>query len=396
MTERIYYTDAYLREFDAGVLELVTSDGRQAAILDRTAFYPTSGGQPHDTGTLGDARVVDVFDRDDGVVLHVIEGPIAPGRTHGRIDWGRRFEHMQQHTGQHVLSAAFERTCRVSTVSFHLGTASATIDLAREVSPREIGEAELAANRIVWEDRPVLVRFVEAAAAASLGLRKEPSRAGTLRIVEVEGFDTSACGGTHVDRTGAIGNIAVAGWERFRGGTRVEFRCGIRTLQAYRSLREAAAASAGLLSTRADDLPAAIQRLLSENRDGRRRLKDLQDRVARHEADALASRATQVGDTRVVVEPLDGWELPALKTIASSIAERPAYAAILISGPRPASIVAARGTAAALDCGALVKAVAARFGGKGGGRPESAQGGGLDALPADIAAYARTLTSSGA
>lgn len=391
MTERLYYINAYLTEFDASILEVVrTADGGTAAILDRTGFYPTSGGQPFDTGTLGDSRVIDVVDRDDGVVLHVIEGTITPGPTHGRIDWERRFEHMQQHTGQHVLSAAFERTCQARTVSFHLGAASATIDLAQEVSPPQIAAAELMANQVVWEDRPVSIRFVDESEAANLPLRKEPRRSGTLRIVEIDGFDLSACGGTHVSRTGAIGNISVGSFERFRGGTRIEFRCGIRTLRSYRLLRDTASAAARLLSTGVEELPAATERLQGEISEGRRRFKQLQERLAAHEANALADRPEN-RKALAVVEALDGWDANGLKAVAAGIAERPGYAAILASTSEPVAVVVARAANRALDAAAIVKALAAKYGGRGGGRPELAQGGGLNAPAAEIVDYARTL-----
>jgi alanyl-tRNA synthetase len=388
VTDRIYYTDAYAREFDANVLEVATVDGRRAAILDRTAFYPTSGGQPFDTGALGAARVVDVVDQDGGTVLHIVEGEMAPGPVHGRIDWDRRFEHMQQHTGQHVLSAAFDRMGQARTESFHLGTVSATIDLAREVSPAQISEAELAANRVVWEDRPVQVRFVEAAEAAALPLRKDPVRTGRLRIVEVEGFDLSACGGTHVSTTGAIGNISVASAERFRGGSRIEFRCGIRTLHGYRALRDAAASASRLLSTGAGDLPAAIERLQGENKDVRRSLKDLQARLAQHEAVALASRGVAVGPATFVIEALEGLDAAGLKTIATAIVDRPGYAVILASGAKPAALVVARAAGVTLDAAAVMKTLTGKFGGRGGGRPELAQGG-LDSSAEEVIAFAR-------
>jgi alanyl-tRNA synthetase len=388
VTDRIYYTDAYAREFDANVLEVATVDGRRAAILDRTAFYPTSGGQPFDTGALGAARVVDVVDQDGGTVLHIVEGEMAPGPVHGRIDWDRRFEHMQQHTGQHVLSAAFDRMGQARTESFHLGTVSATIDLAREVSPAQISEAELAANRVVWEDRPVQVRFVEAAEAAALPLRKDPVRTGRLRIVEVEGFDLSACGGTHVSTTGAIGNISVASAERFRGGSRIEFRCGIRTLHGYRALRDAAASASRLLSTGAGDLPAAIERLQGENKDVRRSLKDLQARLAQHEAVALASRGVAVGPATFVIEALEGLDAAGLKTIATAIVDRPGYAVILASGAKPAALVVARAAGVTLDAAAVMKTLTGKFGGRGGGRPELAQGG-LASSAEEVIAFAR-------
>jgi len=395
VTERLYYTDPYLQEFEAQVLEVTTTeDGRPAAVLDRTAFYPTSGGQPFDTGTLGAARVVDVVDRDDGVILHLIEGALESGPVHGRIDWARRFDHMQQHTGQHLLSAAFDRLLQVRTVSFHLGAESSTIDLARETSPKEIERAEAEANRVVWEDRPVSIRFADAEEAARLPLRKESIRVGRLRLIDVEEFDLSACGGTHVLRTGAIGTIAISSWEKFRGGSRVEFVCGGRAIASHRRLRDTVGASIRLLSVLPAELPAAIERLQNEGKDQRRRVKDLQTELAGHQAAALASVAETIGNARAVIASLEGWDAPGLKTIASAIAERPGHVAILVSSPPPASIVVARAADQPIDAGALLKQIVARFGGKGGGRPELAQGGGLDGSGADLVSAARALLST--
>jgi alanyl-tRNA synthetase len=393
MTERLYYTDAYLREFDAVVLAEVSTgdaDTRRAVILDRTAFYPTSGGQPFDTGALGAARVIDVVDRDDGAVLHVVDAAVPLGPVRARIDWDRRFEHMQQHTGQHILSAAFEHTSGARTVSFHLGSGSSTIDFAREVAAAEITRAESAANEVVWDNRAVSVRFADEREAAALPLRKEPARTGTLRLVDIEGFDLSACGGTHVSRTGAVGNINLASAERFRGGTRLEFTCGIRTLRADRVLRESVSAAARLVSTAASELPAAVERLLADGRDFRRRMKDLQDQLAAHEAERLAAAASRTATASVTIAALESWDAAGLKAIASGIVRRPGHAAVLVGGT-PLAVVVARAGDLTLDASAIVKQLVARFGGKGGGRPELAQAGGLDAKASDVAEFARTL-----
>jgi alanyl-tRNA synthetase len=255
----------------------------------------------------------------------------------------------------------------------------------------EIAGAELAANQIVWEDRPVQVRFVDASEAADLPLRKDPARTGVLRIVEVEGYDLSACGGTHVLRTGAIGSIVISSSERFRGGTRVEFLCGTRALQGFRGMRDSMDAAARLLSTGGPDLPGAIERLLSENKAARRHLKDMQERLARHEAGALAASGIATSAGSIVLAALDGWDAGALKSIASAIAERPGHAAVLASGPQPLSIVVARAADVTIDAGAIIKALTARFGGRGGGKPELAQGGGLNAAAEEVIAFARTL-----
>lgn len=391
MTERLYYTEPYATEFDAHVIRLEEHHGRPAAVLDRTAFYPTSGGQPFDTGRLGDAAVLDVVDREDGVILHVLDAALVAGPVRGRIDWPRRFEHMQQHTGQHVLSAAFDRLLGARTESFHLGSGSSTIDIGRMLSAAEITRAEDEANRIVWEDRPVSIRFADAEEAAKLPLRKEPARSGRLRLIEVEGFDISACGGTHVARTGAIGTIAVVASERLRGGTRVEFLCGVRTLRGYRALGDSVASSVRLLSVLPGDVPAGIERLQSDVKDARRLVKELQTRLASFEAAALADRAESRGTTRVVVEALEGWDPNGLKTIAAAVAGRPGHVAALFSVPQPSAVAIARAPDASVDCAAVLKRLMERFGGKGGGRPDLAQGGGLQGATDEILAFARGL-----
>ncbi len=394
MTERLYYTDPYLIEFDARVLRVGAHAGRPAAVLDRTAFYPTSGGQPFDTGTLGGVRVIDVVDvgdEGDGAILHVLAAAVAPGDVRGAIDWRRRFEHMQQHTGQHVLSAAFDRLLGVRTESFHLGSGSSTIDLARLLSPGEIAQAENEANRIVWEDRPVRIRFADADEAAKLPLRKEPARGGVLRLIDVEDFDLSACGGTHVARTGAIGVIAIASWEKFRGGTRVEFLCGDRALGGYHALRDSMASSVRLLSVLPAELPAGIDRLQAEVRETRGHVKELEGRLAAFEAAALADRAEPHAGGRAVVAALEGMDPNGLKTRASAIAGRPGHTALLFSTPAPSAVVIARAPDAAFDCAAALKRLTERFGGKGGGRKDLAQGGGLQGSIDEMIAFGKEL-----
>ena len=387
---RIYYTEPWRREFDATVTLATPEASRLRVRLDATAFYPTSGGQPFDTGTLGAARVVDVVEADDGEVDHVVEGRLSVGdRVHGRIDWNRRFDHMQQHTGQHVLSAAFAHLHQARTESFHLGGAFSTIDLGREVSPAQIAEAEAEANRIVWEDRPVTIRFVTADEAARLPLRKEPAREGTLRLIDVEGFELSACGGTHVSRTGQIGIVAVRAWERFRGGTRVEFLCGGRALDAWREYRDAVTGTVRLVSVLPKELPAGIERLLAEGRDAKKAIKALAQKLASHEAGALGARAEAVGGTRVVAEVVDGYDAASLRTLASSIVAAPEHLVLLVSHERPVLVALARSADVAIDCATCLRELTGRFGGRGGGKAELAQGGGLEAAPGEVLATGR-------
>ncbi len=423
MTDRLYYTDPHLRAFDATIARVGRRDGRLAVTLDRTAFYPTSGGQPFDTGRLGSLRVVDVIDEDDGSITHVVElgkpnaEPVTPNtepRTNpepgtlnpepgqvvrGEIDWVRRFDHMQQHSGQHVLSAAFDRLFGVRTVSFHLGAAASTIDLVREMSPPEITAAEEEANRVVWEDRAVSIRFADAEEAARLPLRKEPARGGTLRLIEVDGFDLSACGGTHVARTGGVGVIAVSSWERFKGGQRLEFLCGGRALGAYRTLRDAMAASVRLLSVLPAELPAAIERLQTDAKDHKRAMTGLRHDLARYRADELAAGAEEVRlEAEATTGGLRGCRLVAravdadaigLKNLAGAIAAKPGLLVVLVSVSTPALVVIARSSDVPISAQQLLATLITQFGGRGGGRPEMAQGGGLAASASAILSAVR-------
>jgi alanyl-tRNA synthetase len=410
MTDRLYYTDAYLREFDARIVRIGRRDGRTLITLDRTAFYPTSGGQPFDTGALGGIPVVDVIDEEDGSISHAIEEPESLQRSallvdqpvHGAIDWVRRFDHMQQHTGQHVLSAAFDRVAGVRTVSFHLGAASATIDLAREVSPAEIAAGEDEANRVVWDDHAVTIRFVSADEAARLPLRKEPARGGTLRLVDVDAVDLSACGGTHVSRTGAIGIIAVASSERFKGGQRIEFLCGGRALGRFRTLRDTVASAGRLLSTGAGDLPATIERLQTEGREHRRVVSGLQEELARYRAEDLASTAEAIrlkADTdtaapvRFVARAIDA-DANALKTLATAVTRKPGYLVALVSTGRPALVVLSRSVDVPVAANTVLATLLTRFGGRGGGKADVAQGGGLDGNADEILAAVRVALLS--
>ncbi len=238
-----------------------------------------------------------------------LDGPLDVGaQVQGDIDWPRRFDHMQQHTGQHVLSAAFDRVCQARTESFHLGTTTATIDLHRAVTPAEIAAAEAEANRVVWEDRAVQVRFVSAEEAAALPLRKDSGRTGTLRLIEVADFDLSACGGTHVARTGGIGVIAVTGWEKFKGGTRVEFQCGGRALARMREWRDALAATNRLLSVSPIELAPAIERLQGENKALARTARGFQEQLATHVAAELVASGERVNGRILVARAMDGWD----------------------------------------------------------------------------------------
>ncbi len=401
MTRRIYYTDSGCRGFDAVVTRAFEHQGRPAVLLDQTAFYPTSGGQPFDVGMLSAASVVDVVEMAgdlDGEVAHVLSTPLAAGAAvRGEIDWARRFDHMQQHTGQHVLSAAFVRVCETATVSFHMGAETSTIDLARMLTPEEVERAVDTANRVVWEDREVGIRFASEGEARALPLRKESARQGELRLVEVPDFDLSACGGTHVPRTGVIGLIAVVASEKFKGGLRVTFVCGGRALASLRQLRDAVAGSVRALSVLPLELPSAVEKLQAEGKSLRKTIGGLQSALAVHEAERLlastVSTASRPGHDgrRAIVEIFDHWDAAGLKAIAASLLARGPVAAALVTGGPPPLVVVACAPGLGLDANVLLRRVTERFGGRGGGRADLAQAGGLTGDTAEIAAFARSM-----
>src|SRR6185295_14313580 len=277
-TERLYYRDSHLLEFDARVIDVSErDDGAIALTLDRTAFYPTGGGQPNDTGTLGEARVVDCIDLEEAGVLHVIQGPVPQvGDTvHGAIDAFRRLDHIQQHTGQHILSAAFVKLFDAPTQSFRMIEHECEIDVALEnPTDEKIEKAVDLANQTIWQNLPIRIREVDAAEAATLPLRKESAREGELRLIEISDFDLTPCGGTHANATGEVGGIAVRGWERAKGLTRIQFMAGVRVVNDYRKANRLATETAALFSAGRDDAPALVAKLIEENKKLARRVRE--------------------------------------------------------------------------------------------------------------------------
>jgi alanyl-tRNA synthetase len=384
MTRRLYYTDASLLSFDARVRSCEPAGDAYRVVLDQTAFYPTSGGQPFDTGHLADAVVRDVVDEGDEVV-HVTTQAVAVGTdVRGEIDPQRRLDHMQQHSGQHILSAAFERRLGVATVSFHLGAEFSTIDLGREVTATEIDAAEAEANLVVWENRAVSTRFATVEEAATLPLRKPPpARDGRLRLVEVAGFDLSACGGTHVSRTGAVGVIVTTGWERVKGGTRLSFACGERARRAFSALREASGTAARLLSVASADLATGVERVVTQSRELEKAVRRLREELGEYRAAELVRRAETIGSYSVVIGTAREADIAGLKALGAAVVRRGTLVVALVGDGTPAPTVLVRSAVLDLDLSLLMRVLVDKFGGRGGGRPELAQGG-LPAAPMDI------------
>ncbi len=363
--ERLYYDDSYTTEFTATVIGEETRRRRPAVRLEATYFYPEGGGQEADRGLLGAARVLDVQAEDEGEVWHVVSDPIL-GEVLGRVDWERRFDFMQQHTGQHVLSAALERVLEASTLSSHLGEERSSIEIARgQLSWREVERVEEAANRVLWEDRPVRLHWTDPREVARFELRKPPPPANRIRIVEIPDWDLSACGGTHTRRTGEVGLVKVVRWEAIRGNVRLEFLCGARAQRDYSWRTEALVEAARRRTIKDRELIAHLERALEEREEMKKRLREATERSISLEAGALVAAAVAGGVARFEeARSREDLRLLALKALEKGAR----WVALGAAGPQPA-LVLARASSDPRDLRALAAELAERSGGKGGGSP---------------------------
>jgi alanyl-tRNA synthetase len=373
-TERLFDQDVRRTEFEARVLE--PRPDQSAVILDQTCFYPESGGQLPDVGTLNGIPVTDVQEEGEAI-LHVLDGPLPEGTVQGRVDWEVRFDHMQQHTGQHLLSGAFDQLARAMTVGFHMSAEYCTIDLRiPALAPELADRVEDLANRVVFEDRPVTVMLLTREEAQRLPLRKRPPDLESLRVLQIADFDYSACGGTHCQRTGEVGLVKITRWEKIREDVRVEFLCGGRALRDYRWRNDAFNRMAGELSIAGRDLEPAFRRLRQEKADKGKRIKELLEESLKYEAERLVKEAGVSGPFRLVIQVFPDRDPEEVKGLANLLAEHPGTIALLASTKDKANLVFARSTDLAFDMNVLMKEAVSRIGGKGGGRPNFAQGGG--------------------
>jgi alanyl-tRNA synthetase len=368
MTERLYYDQSYLTEFRARVVD--ASPERQRVYLDRTAFYPSSGGQPFDTGQLGGINVIDVVDEEQRVA-HVLDAPLGEAEVACVIHWGRRFDHMQQHTGQHLLSAVLIELFDAPTVSFHLGAESSTIDIARALDPAQIREAERRANQIVFENRPVTVGYQHS--SEDLGLRKATEREGVIRIVSIQDLDRSACGGTHVRATGEIGPISIRKLDRVRGNLRIEFLCGLRAVARARADFEALSAIARSFSAPLDETPALVDSQREKLVDAERARQRLATELAQARGRELYANTTPGADGVRRIERRVEALADDVRAEAQSFTGG-SKSVFLAAGQNPPSILLASSADSGVNAGELLKKALTKAGGRGGGSATMAQG----------------------
>jgi alanyl-tRNA synthetase len=403
MTERLYYHDSFLYDFDAEVREVLDTP-RPALILDRTAFYPTSGGQMFDTGWItsdsAKLRVSEVDDTEDGRVIHYLEAPlkdIKPGaRVRGLIDPERRRDHMQQHSGQHVLSAAFVKLFKMPTVSFHMADDFCSIDLdTPTLTEDQVESAERLANEIILENRPVDMRFVTRDEAGKLGLRKlPPAERDELRLIDIRDFDLTACGGTHVSQTGQIGCILLRKTEKVRQGWRVEFVAGQRAIATARRDFTTLTQVAALFSSHIYDIPQQARKALDENRSLRKQGERSLEEFAAAQATVLLAETPPGDGRKLIVRTFTDRDVNFIKLLAQKLTRQSSAVIALLATSTPTpSLVFAQPAGQPHDMGALMKEIMSTYGGRGGGSKDMAQGGlrQADGLNAALAAAANSL-----
>ncbi len=410
-TDRLYYRDSFVRAFVANVTDIrETSRNDGVSIwqiaLDHTAFYPTSGGQPHDIGTLRatsrngavlEVPIESVEEDESGQLWHYTRKPLQTGTAvEGEIDWERRFDHIQQHSGQHLLSAVFARELSAPTVSFHLGETTSTIDLnSPPLAHHTLQRIEKVANDLIADDRPVSVRTIERAEAEELlaagTLRKLPEREGPIRLIEIADYDLNACGGTHVRSTGQIGGLLIRSVEKISRGFRVEFVCGQRAVRAARHDFELLGRAAQALSTRPEDIPTAVERMLNESKTAAKEKQKLRDEVATYHATRLVVEEMIQDNLRLVCRMFADRDREYIRILASRItASVPRTVALLASTESsPAHVVLACGGDLDIHCGNIVRAALAELGLRGGGSAEMAQG---DLPPEEVVNFLASVT----
>jgi alanyl-tRNA synthetase len=368
-TDRGYAENAYETEFEARVIDIKTIQDHQGVVLDRTFFYPTGGGQPHDTGVLQGVRVIDVVEQ-DGVVIHVMDGKIPAGEVTGKVDWERRFDYMQQHTGQHVLSEAFLHVLDAETTGFHLSEEVTTIDLATSALTWDaIRQVEEEANRVVFQNLRVRVHEATKETLSRFRLRKPPLVEGSIRIVEVDHYDWSACCGTHVGATGEIGLIKIVRFEKFRDGSRVTFLCGNRTLRAMQQKTEILDTASRRLNSGETELIEGIDRLL----DQQKRLKKLEKQLLVYEAAERFARAPKVGELSFDHEIFRDRDVKSVQALCRQVTANPKTVCLFGIEADRATVVLGQSEEGPLDLVSLTSTLSELLNGKGGGNRRQIQ-----------------------
>jgi alanyl-tRNA synthetase len=388
LTERLYYEDSYLKEFKAKVIKKIKIDNQPAVVLDETAFYPTSGGQPYDKGVIQDVSVVEVVEEDDEIV-HILKKELKEkinSEVVGKIDWKRRFDHMQQHSGQHILSAAFEKLWNADTVSFYLGDEICTLDIMKDnITSEEVKKAEVLSNNIVLENKPVKVYFVGQERANELNLRKIPPQKGDIRIVEIKDFDICACCGTHCGTTGEVGLIKILKWEKRGVKIRLDFICGKRSLKDYYWKNELIKNISNKLTIKDIELGEVVERMLEERKETRKELREIKEKLQEYEAKRLIDE-TSMRDNgiRIIKKVFEEKNFQEVRGLVQKIINLDDSVVVLAGIKNKGEgegvkILFACSRVLKYDMNGLIREAGKFIEGRGGGAPNFAQAGGKKA-----------------
>lgn len=385
MTERLYYQDSYLKEFRAKVLKKIKIDNQTAVVLDETAFYPTSGGQPYDKGVIQDVPVVEVAEEGDEII-HILKKELKEkinSEVVGKIDWRRRFDHMQQHSGQHILSAAFEKLWNADTVSFYLGDEICTLDIMKDnITSEEVKKAEILSNNIVLENKPIKVYFVNQERANELNLRKIPPQKEDIRIVEIKDFDICACCGTHCGTTGEVGLIKILKWEKRGVKIRLDFICGKRSLKDYYWKNELIKNISNKLTIKDTELGEAVERMLEERKEARKESREIKEKLQEYEAERLIDESSIRDDgIRIINKVFEEKNFQEARGLVQKIINLNDSVVVLAGIKNKgegegAKILFACSRVLKYDMNGLIREAGKFIEGRGGGAPNFAQAGG--------------------
>ncbi|WP_190318191.1 alanyl-tRNA editing protein [Bacillus wiedmannii] len=386
MEQKLYYTDAYKKVFTTKVIKQdYDKDGNLYVVLNETAFYPTGGGQPHDTGTLNGIAILDVKEVNDEI-RHFITEQLHTEEVEGKINWERRFDHMQQHTAQHILSAAFWDHFNIPTIGFHLGKETVTIDLETENLHAEIVEKAIQiANKIVFENHPIRTLWMNLEEAKTLPLRKEPTITENIRVVIIENFDYNGCGGTHPKRTGEVGPIQVLGWERNKGGIRLTFIAGWRTLNLMGQQLQIMKDVSKQLNSSESDIPAKVAQLLTSQKENEKAIQTMNEKLLFAEANELFQQPTEIHAGILISKVFTNRSMQEIAKLSAIITEQQEHAItyFVIENEDKLQCILACGKTVTLDMNALLKEALPTIEGKGGGNKKSARGGGKAVMTGD-------------
>lgn len=378
-TTRLYYEEAYQLGFQATVIEVTEYQNKPAVILDQTGFYPEGGGQPADTGQLNGLAVLDVQEHDQKIV-HVLEAPIPAGEIiQGEVDFGKRWDHMQQHSGQHILSQSFFQQAKAETIGFHLGRDNSTIDLEKDgLTEEDLFRVEVQANRIVLENRQIKSHVLPRAEALTLPLRRIPEHEDPLRIIEIEGFDINSCCGTHVLHTAEVGQIKICGTERYKGGTRVYFLCGWRALKDYQAKQKILDQMKQQLSVGEAEMITQIERWAEDRKVSKKKLKALQIQLDDFQVEELLNQSESVGQLRLVTHIFEDAEPGSKKNLVQKLIQRPNVLVLLGIRSDKVSLIMGRSDNIDLDIRPVLQQACSWIEGKGGGGVSFGQASGLN------------------